>query len=64
MNKVINSVAEFNRALLDTDAYDGSELEEMGYTFTRNFYDEMNDEIEYEDACTYNYYVMYEAGVF
>ena len=64
MSKIINSVADFNRALANTGAYDGSELEEMGYTFTRNFYNEMNDEIEYEEARAYNHQAMYDAGVF
>lgn len=60
MSKFINSIADFNRALLNTGAYDGSELEEMGYTFGNDFY----DEVEWEADRAYTYQAMYDAGVF
>ena len=60
MNKVINSVKDFYNALAETGAYDGSELEAMGYTLTREYMAEVMDELDYRDTLD----DMYNAGVF
>lgn len=60
MSKFINSIADLNRALANTGAYDSSELVEMGYTLGSGLFDEW----EWENDRAYTYQAMYDAGVF